>query len=184
MTVYAFDTMSASMTDSHLSDIHMSDAQMSGPSSLVSPYAGILKNIYHCEDRDKLRLFMTNAHKKGVIEVRNMAVRRFAHLSLAHQGQTPQAPLWAVLDLYEFMTSWIKGGGYKMTATREKVQAVGIAEVMQLWVKGGRHDRISKILVDWRLDDLCLEAVAMECTALPAQIRKLAKEKYQQLQNP
>lgn len=127
----------------------------------MSEYTRILTLINNCDDPEKLEIFIQNARRKNVAEVRDAAMLRLASILPAFPEGSLEYDFWRTLCLYEITLSGKRRTKVRLNKTRAKVESSGLVQTLSDWTEKGLHRWIFNQLITDGMMDYTGEAVIL-----------------------
>jgi hypothetical protein len=105
----------------------------------LKDHTKVLALIESCENPEKLRMWITNARKKGEASVADAAFRRLIALLPKEKPGTVEHDFWQTIFAFEYALSEERGRTTRLARTRQKVARVGEIQTLRDWALRNRE---------------------------------------------
>lgn len=127
----------------------------------MKDHAKILALIESCDDSEKLRLWITNARKKGEDGVAEAAFRRLIAVLPKEKPGTIEHDFWQTIFAFEHALSEERGKTTRLARTRQKVARVGEVQTLKDWALSSTKTDGFAMLLERNMPELTGEAIVL-----------------------
>ena len=123
--------------------------------------AKILGLIENCNDPEKLKSWIRNAHAKGESRIADAAFRKLVSVLPKEKPGTVEHDFWRTIHAFEHVLSEERGKTTRLARTRQKVARVGEIQTLQDWAMSTKSTDGFTMLLVRNMPELTGEAIVL-----------------------
>ncbi len=121
----------------------------------------ILNLIAKCDDPEKLRNWIDNAHRGGQPTIADAAFRRLIATLARKEPGTVEYDFWQTIHAFEHILKEERGRTTRLSRTRQKVARIGEVETLKDWAVSTKSTDGFTMLIERKMPELTGEAIVL-----------------------